>query len=85
MPDTINVVVKLFAAYQEAFQCPELQLEFPPGTTIEQVCDRLIELQPSLAPWRSLTQFGRNLEQVAGDTALEDGDEVVMIPPVSGG
>jgi sulfur-carrier protein len=81
----MTIVVKLFAAYQEAFQCPELQLECPTGTTIEQVRDRLIELQPRLEPWRALTQFGRNLEQVAGDTPLEDGDEVVMIPPVSGG
>ncbi|MEQ8961643.1 MAG: MoaD/ThiS family protein, partial [Coleofasciculus sp. C2-GNP5-27] len=35
--------------------------------------------------WRDLTRFGINLQFVEPDTILQAGDEVVLIPPVSGG
>lgn len=82
---TVKVTVKLFAAYQEAYKVPELVLEFPPNTTVAAVRDRLISDRPKLAQWRDLTRFGINLQFVEPDTILCDGDEVVLIPPVSGG
>ena len=82
---TVKVTVKLFAAYQEAYGVPELVLEFSPNTTVAAVRDRLISDRPKLASWRDLTRFGINLQFVEPDTLLSDGDEVVLIPPVSGG
>lgn len=81
----IAVTIKLFAAYQEAYGVSELVLEFTPGTTVAQVGDRLISEHPELKQWRNLTRFGVNLQFVEPDTTLQDGDEVVLIPPVSGG
>lgn len=81
----ITVTVKLFAAYQEAYGVPELVLEFPQGTPVSAVCDRLIAQHPELTQWRDLTRFGVNLQFVEPDTRLQNGDEVVLIPPVSGG
>ncbi len=81
----ITVTVKLFAAYQEAFQVSELVLEFPNGTPVKAVCDRLIAEHPELSQWGDVTRFGINLIFVEPDTLLHDGDEVVLIPPVSGG
>ncbi|MBD2595315.1 MoaD/ThiS family protein [Nostoc spongiaeforme FACHB-130] len=81
----ITVTVKLFAAYQEAFDLPELVLEFPEGTPVKAVCDRLIVERPELAKWRDITRFGINLIFVEPETLLQNGDEVVLIPPVSGG
>ena len=82
---TITVTVKLFAAYQEAYGASELILEFPHGTSVSAVCDRLITEHPELTQWRNLTRFGINLIFVEPDSPLQDGDEVVLIPPVSGG
>ncbi|HEY9648394.1 MAG TPA: MoaD/ThiS family protein [Chroococcidiopsis sp.] len=82
---SITVTVKLFAAYQEAYGVSELTLEFPCGATVAQVRDRLLQEQPQLNQWRDLTRFGVNLQFVEPDTALKNGDEVVLIPPVSGG
>ena len=82
---TITVIVKLFAAYQEAYGVPEQVLEFSAGASVAAVCDRLISEHPELAQWRDLTRFGVNLQFVEPDTLLQDGDEVVLIPPVSGG
>jgi molybdopterin synthase sulfur carrier subunit len=81
----ITVTVKLFAAYQEAYGLPELVLEFPPETPVVTVLEKLVSEHPELNQWRNLTRFGINLEFVKPDTLLRDGDEVVLIPPVSGG
>ncbi len=82
---SITVTVKLFAAYQEAYGVSELRLDFPVGATVAHVRDRLLQEQPQLHQWRDLTRFGVNLQFVEPDTALKNGDEVVLIPPVSGG
>ena len=85
MADTVTVTVKLFAAYQEAYNVSEIVLELPPNTTVAAVRDRLISEHPQLSQWRDVTRFGVNLQFVEPDTTLHDGDEVVLIPPVSGG
>ncbi|MBF2036694.1 MAG: MoaD/ThiS family protein [Leptolyngbyaceae cyanobacterium T60_A2020_046] len=81
----VTVTVKLFAAYQDAYGRPELTLTFPTGTTVAAVCDRLIADHPELAQWREVTRFGVNFQFVEAETLLSPGDEVVLIPPVSGG
>jgi molybdopterin synthase sulfur carrier subunit len=81
----ITITVKLFAAYQEAYGVSELTLQFPSGTGVGQVYERLLQDHPDLEKWRELTRFGINLAFVEPETVLQDGDEVVLIPPVSGG
>lgn len=85
MSDGITITVKLFAAYQEAYEVPELTVQLPIGTTVAEVRDRLIADRPQLTQWRDLTRFGVNLQFVEPDAVLESGDELVLIPPVSGG
>lgn len=82
---SITVTVKLFAVFQEAYKVPELILDFPPKTPVLAILDRLIKEHPELEPWRNLTRFGINLEFVNPDTEIRDKDEIVLIPPVSGG
>ena len=82
---TIQVTLKLFSVYQDAYGQPEQTIECPLGSTVGTLCDRLIADHPSLAKWRSVTRFGVNLDFVPEETVLRDGDEVVLIPPVSGG
>jgi molybdopterin synthase sulfur carrier subunit len=81
----ITVTLKLFAAYQEAYGVSELVREFPPGTSVAALLESAIAEHPELHKWRDITRFGVNLEFVEPDTILQDGDEVVLIPPVSGG
>lgn len=85
MSDCVTINVKLFAAYQEAYGKSELELDFPIGATVAAVRDRLLAEHPELEQWRNLTRFGVNLQFVEADTQLQNGDEVVLIPPVSGG
>ncbi|MEG3436281.1 MoaD/ThiS family protein [Pannus brasiliensis CCIBt3594] len=83
--ETIEITVKLFAIYQETCKTSELVLSFPAGTPVSGILDHLIDRHPELARWREVTRFGVNLQFVGGETRLENGDEVVLIPPVSGG
>lgn len=82
---TITITLKLFAVYQETLGIPEKAMSLPAGTTAGEVRDRLIKSHPSLAQWKDLTRFGINLQFADENTALQDGDELVLIPPVSGG
>jgi sulfur-carrier protein len=79
------ITLKLFAAYQDVLGQASLERSIDPGTTIAQLLSLLIQEHPELEPWRNLTRFGVNLDFVEGDTVLRSGDEVVLIPPVSGG
>lgn len=81
----IAVTVKLFAAYSEAYQASELTLQLPPQSSVADILERFIAEHPELERWRNLTRFGINYQFVEGDTLLQEGDEVVLIPPVSGG
>lgn len=85
MTELVTITVKLFAAYQEAYGQPELVLQVPTGTTVAQVCEQLIAEHPELEQWRNVTRFGVNLQFVEADTVVQNNDEVVLIPPVSGG
>ena len=82
---SITITVKLFAAFGEAFGVSEITLELPPDTPVSQVLESSIAQYPQLEQWRDRTRFGLNMEFVSPDTILQDGDEVVLIPPVSGG
>ncbi|MEO0933205.1 MAG: MoaD/ThiS family protein [Cyanobacteria bacterium J06641_2] len=85
MSNSIKITVKVFAAYQVAYNPPELVLEFPENTPVSQVREYLIKENPELEKWRDVTKFGVNFNFVEPNTPLNDGDEVVLIPPVSGG
>jgi molybdopterin synthase sulfur carrier subunit len=85
MAETITITLKLFSVYQETLGVPEKKLTLPAGTTAGEVCDRLLTDHPTLSRWRDLTRFGINLQFVPADTPLQSGDELVLIPPVSGG
>lgn len=56
-----------------------------PGSTIEDAWSALVERFPALAPGRPAVRFAHNGAYAPASTALADGDEVAMIPPVSGG
>jgi molybdopterin synthase sulfur carrier subunit len=84
-PSPTTVTVKLFAAYQEAYGLSEITLAFPSAIPVREVLEKILQDHPELEQWRNLTRFGVNLQFVDSDALVRDGDEVVLIPPVSGG
>ena len=83
MPNRIRV--RLFAIQRELAGAREVALDLPQGATIEAAWAALVERHPVLAPGRPAVRFARNGEYTDPETALDDGDELAIIPPVSGG
>jgi len=55
------------------------------STTVAQLLDLLTAQYPDLRRWVPVTRFAVNQQFVQADHVLCPGDEVVFIPPVSGG
>ncbi|MEP7360791.1 MAG: molybdenum cofactor biosynthesis protein MoaE [Chloroflexota bacterium] len=81
----MKVNVRLFAILRQQAGWRERSLELADGATIEDAWQALVTLAPAIAPSREIVRFARNREYTSADTRLEDGDELVLIPPVAGG
>ncbi|HSD29268.1 MAG TPA: molybdopterin converting factor subunit 1 [Vicinamibacteria bacterium] len=81
----MRVRVRLFASLREATGRSEVPLELPAGATAEEAWRRLTGDFPALVPRRASLAVSVNRRYAGFDTALEDGDELAFIPPVSGG
>jgi len=55
------------------------------GATLAELWSALAERHPDLAPMRDSLAFAVNGEYATMDDRVEEGDEVAVLPPVSGG
>lgn len=74
------VRVRLFAALRERAGSDEIELELPDGALVADALQRLGGLTGELKAVMAV-----NREYAHADTALHAGDELALIPPVSGG
>ncbi len=81
----MRVRVRLFASLREAAGTELAELDLPAGATAEDVWRRLVEAHPSLAGRRRSLAVAVNRRYARFDEPLSDADEVVFLPPVSGG
>ena len=81
----MRVRVRFFAGIRETVGRPEMQLEVPEGATPEDVWRELASAHPGLAGRRGSLTAAVNRRYSGFDAVLGDGDEVVFVPPVSGG
>lgn len=81
----MRVRVRLFAIQRELAGTRETALELPDGATVEDAWAALVVRHPALAPGRAFVRFARNADYAEPGSRLADGDELAVIPPVSGG
>ena len=77
--------VRFFALYRERAGCSAFSLEVSQGAT---VADLIVEVRrhfPGLAPPEVNIVVAVNSEYAEPEVVLGEGDEVCLIPPVSGG
>jgi molybdopterin converting factor subunit 1 len=79
------VTIRLFARLRELVGSGELQRELPAGATARTAWETLTAEFPSLAAHESSVSCAVNEDYARLTTALQDGDEVAFLPPVSGG
>jgi molybdopterin converting factor small subunit len=81
----MQITVRLFAAYREAVGAATVPLSVPAGTTAAAVWPVLVQLYPQLGGVIVPSTFAVNDDVAAGVRVLEDGDNVALLAPVSGG
>lgn len=81
----MRVKVRLFASLRELAGRPELLLELPEAATADDAWARLSAEHPGIAGRRAGLSVAVNRKYATFAARLEDGDEVVFVPPVSGG
>jgi molybdopterin synthase catalytic subunit len=81
----MRVRVLLFAALREAVGAKELFLEVDAGSDVQGALERLESEHPVLDRYRGRVLVSVNRERVPLDTPLGEGDEIAVLPPVSGG
>ncbi len=77
--------VRLFATYREIAGEGALPWTLPEGARLRDLVDALVGTYPRLAGHTEAMLLAVNLSYASPDVVLHDGDEVAVMPPVSGG
>ena len=81
----MKLTVRFFALYRDQTGVSTIVLNLPKTTTVRKLLRILKNQYPSLAPSVVDIMVAVNAEYSGEDTVLSEGDEVALIPPVSGG
>jgi molybdopterin converting factor subunit 1 len=81
----MTVTVKLFAILRERASASELRIELREGATVAAARHVLGERVPAIRDHLARVAWAVNRAYVPVETELHDGDELAVIPPVSGG
>jgi MoaE-MoaD fusion protein len=76
----VHVRIRLFAILRERADADELELELPEGARVRDVLERIGPLADGVPLVMAV-----NREYADADAPLQAGDELALIPPVSGG
>ena len=81
----LKVKVRLFASYREKVGRSEVELDLPQGSTVGSLVGRMTDRYSDLSQRPDTLVVAVNHEYRDHMFELDDGDEVALIPPVSGG
>lgn len=81
----MRVRLLFFASLRERLRMSEVEHDLEDGSTIAHLWSDLCRRNRGLEEMTASISFAVNQEYVDRATVLHDGDEVALIPPVSGG
>jgi len=79
------VHLRFFASLRERLKMSAAERTLADGATVAELWNALCRERPDLEPLSASVTFAVNREYVERTHRLADGDEVALIPPVSGG
>lgn len=77
--------VRLFAMLKEAEKADRIRVRVPSGASVATLRSAIAAEFPALAPLLPSSRLAANLHFVGDDHILAEGQELALIPPVSGG
>jgi molybdopterin converting factor subunit 1 len=81
----MRIKLKLFAFFRQTFGAPEVAYEISDGATVADLLEDIFKKHPSLEKSRGHVVVTINKIAVQPTEKMHDGDEVAILPPVSGG
>jgi molybdopterin converting factor small subunit len=81
----MHVRVLAFARLRELLGFGSRELDLDAGSSLDDLWQRLARDSAGLQDMRASTRFARNGALVSAGTALCEGDEIALLPPVGGG
>ena len=81
----MRVTIRLFARLRDLAGSGELTREIPGPATVQTVWRSLTAEIPSLGEYERTMSVAINADYSRMAAAVQDGDEVAFLPPVSGG
>jgi molybdopterin converting factor subunit 1 len=81
----MQIRVLFFASCADIVGHREQTVELAEGSVLDDLMDAVIREHPRLEPIRKSAMISLNQDYAEGGAALSGGDEVALIPPVSGG
>jgi molybdopterin synthase catalytic subunit len=81
----MQIQVRFFAVLRERVRRDGQGLELPDGASVADAVDALAAQHDAVGAMRGRFQTAVNCAMVPPETALSDGDELALIPPVAGG
>jgi molybdopterin synthase catalytic subunit len=81
----MQVRLLFFASLKDIVGVREMRLEVPAGATVADVLTHLEGSYPRVKAYRPVVLTAVNEEYVGQSAPVQDGDEVAIFPPVSGG
>lgn len=81
----MKVDVRLFAGLHQMVGARQVALDVPPGATALDLRERFGDAYPATRAFLATLVCAVGEEYVPNDYVLREGDDVALIPPVSGG
>ncbi len=81
----MEITIKLFALMREKAGTDTVLLSVPEGSTVMHALTQLVERYPILETYVERARCSRHMDFVDPTTPITEGDELALIPPVSGG
>ncbi|PKB79974.1 MAG: hypothetical protein BZY88_10565 [SAR202 cluster bacterium Io17-Chloro-G9] len=81
----MELLVRFFALYRERAGLNEFSFDLPQNSTVADLTAEVRRRFPDLAPPQVNIVVAVNADYAESETVLKPGDDVCLIPPVSGG
>jgi len=81
----MEIRIRFFAILRDLTGEGELHWKLEEGENLSRLFDRLAEKYPKITPFKSALRYAANESYVRIDYVPRAGDEIALIPPISGG
>ncbi len=85
MSSLIRITILYFASVKDITRVKKETMDLSPDTSIEKLLAKVSLKYPDIKSILNVVQISVNYKVMDTNTILKDGDEVALLPPVSGG